>query len=158
VLVLGSMPGAASLAAGEYYAHPRNQFWRIVAAICGFDAAAPYRQRVARLRAADIALWDVIARCTRRGSLDAGIEPASIIVNDFPAFLAAHPNLSNIFFNGRQAEIVWQRHVQPCLWPGRAPGYQRLPPTSPAHAGMTFADKLRAWRAILAAADRGATN
>ncbi len=142
------MPGAASLAAGEYYAHPRNQFWRIVAAICGFDVAAPYRQRVARLRAADIALWDVIARCTRRGSLDAGIEPASIIVNDFQAFLAVHRRIDRIFFNGRQAEVVWQRHVQPRLSPGGALGHQRLPSTSPAHAGMTFAEKLRAWRAI----------
>lgn len=148
MLVLGSMPGAASLAADEYYAHPRNQFWRIVAAICGFDAAAPYRQRLARLRAADIALWDVIARCTRRGSLDADIEPASIIVNDFPAFLAAHARIDRIFFNGRQAEIVWQRQVQPCLSPARALGYQRLPSTSPAHAGVTLAGKLCAWRAL----------
>ena len=148
MLVLGSMPGAASLAAGEYYAHPRNQFWPIVAAICGFDAAAPYRQRVARLRAADFALWDVIARCVRHGSLDAGIDPASIVANDFQAFLAAHPRIGVVFFNGRQAAIAWRRQVLPDLSPGRPLRYQRLPSTSPAHAGMTLADKLRAWRAI----------
>ncbi|MBM5810770.1 MAG: DNA-deoxyinosine glycosylase [Gammaproteobacteria bacterium] len=150
VLVLGSMPGAASLAAGEYYAHPRNQFWRITGTLCGFDAAAPYRRRVAGLRAADVALWDVIRCCVRRGSLDAAIEPASVRVNDFQAFLVAHPHIAQIFFNGSQAEQVWRRHVAPGLSLRRELRLRRLPSTSPAHAALSYSGKLRAWRILRA--------
>lgn len=144
------MPGAASLVAGEYYAHPRNQFWRITGALFGFDPAASYERRVAGLRAADVALWDVIARCMRRGSLDTAIEPDSVIVNDFQAFLAAHPSIGQVFFNGSQAERVWRRHVAPGLSLRRDLRYCRLPSTSPAHAALSYAGKLRAWRALLA--------
>ncbi len=143
------MPGEASLAAGQYYAHPRNQFWPIVGEICGFDARVPYPQRVARLESAGIALWDVIASCIRAGSLDSGIDGQSIVVNPFAAFLAAHPCIERICFNGRKAEIAWRRHVQEELPASRSFHLLALPSTSPAHAGMSYARKLHVWRNAL---------
>src|ERR1700741_1647656 len=83
VLVLGSMPSEASLAAGEYYAFRHNQFWRIAGALCGFEPGASYARRQAGLKPARVALWDVLASCVRPGSLDADIEEDSIRVNDF---------------------------------------------------------------------------
>jgi hypoxanthine-DNA glycosylase len=150
VLVLGSMPSAASLAAGQYYAHPRNQFWPIVGEICGFNAKAPYARRVAALRMAGIALWDVVASCARAGSLDAGIDERSIVVNPLAAFLAVHPRIERVCFNGRKAEAAWRHYVQRDLPADRRLTYVLLPSTSPAHAGMSHARKLLAWRRALA--------
>jgi len=146
VLVLGSMPGVASLAAGEYYAHRRNQFWRITGALCGFPPDAPYPDRMAALGRCRIALWDVLESCVRPGSLDSSIRESSIRVNDFARFLAAHRGIRRVCFNGRKAESVWRRHVAPSL---RAPPdleFRILPSTSPAHAGMSYRSKLRVWR------------
>ena len=150
VLVLGSMPSVASLAAGQYYAHPRNQFWPIVGEICGFDADAGYARRSARLQAAGIAVWDVVASCRRAGSLDSAIDERSIVVNPFAEFLAAHRHIERICFNGRKAEAAWRRYVRHGLPPSRAVNYRLLPSTSPAHAGMSYARKLAAWRDALA--------
>lgn len=151
VLVLGSMPSIASLAAGQYYAHPRNQFWPIVGEICGFEAASPYERRVAMLRAAGIAVWDVVASCVRVGSLDSGIDEGSIIVNTFSAFLDAHPCIGRVCFNGRKAETAWRRYVLRELPRARELRYELLPSSSPAHAGMSYPRKLRAWRHALGA-------
>ena len=111
MLVLGSMPSEASLAAGEYYAHPRNHFWRIAGEICGFDPDMAYASRKTALKKAGIALWDVVGSCTRKGSLDSAIDDDSIRVNDFASFLRAHPAIRRICFNGRKAESAWRRHV-----------------------------------------------
>jgi hypoxanthine-DNA glycosylase len=146
VLVLGSMPSVASLAAGEYYAHPRNVFWPIAAELFGFDARAPYAKRRAALRAADIALWDVVASCRRPGSLDAAIVERSIRANDFAAFLRRHPRITRVCFNGRRAADAWRRHVAPQLPPARKLDYRLLPSTSPANAGMGYLRKLAHWR------------
>lgn len=145
------MPGVASLAAGRYYAHPRNQFWPIVGAICSFDARAPYTRRVAALRADGIAVWDVVASCIRSGSLDADIDEQSIIVNPFAEFLALHPHIQRVCFNGRKAEAAWRRYVLDSLPATLELRCVLLPSTSPAHAGMTYLRKLRAWRSALAA-------
>lgn len=150
ILVLGSMPSAASLAKRQYYAHPRNQFWAIVGEICGFDAVAPYPERVVTLRATHIAVWDVMASCIRAGSLDSGIDEDSIIVNQFARFLARHPHIERICFNGRKAEAAWRRHVLKQLPAARKFRYFPLPSTSPAHAGWPYSRKLRAWRRALA--------
>jgi hypoxanthine-DNA glycosylase len=150
ILVLGSMPGIASLAAAEYYAHPRNQFWRIQGAIHEFDPGISYARRKAALAAAGIALWDVIGSCRRRGSLDAAIDDTSIVANDFAAFFAAHAGIALVCFNGRRAEAAWRRHVQGRLPPGCKPDCRLLPSTSPAHAGMGYLSKLRVWRSVIA--------
>jgi len=150
LLILGSMPSAASLAAGEYYAHPRNQFWPIAGEILGFDPRGSYPRRKAALAAAGVALWDVVGSCVRPGSLDSAIEDASIVANDFPAFLAAYRRIARICFNGRKAESAWRRHVLPALPPARQFEYRLLPSTSPAHAGMGYLAKLRIWRRAIA--------
>jgi TDG/mug DNA glycosylase family protein len=149
VLILGSMPGVASLAAAQYYAHPRNLFWPLLGAILGFDPGGPYALRVAALKRAGIALWDVIARCRRSGSLDARIAPKSVVANDFAAFLDRHPHLLTVCFNGATAEASWRRHVLPGL-EGRALRTLRLPSTSPANASIDYERKLAAWAAALA--------
>lgn len=147
VLILGSMPGAESLRAGEYYAHPRNAFWRIMGDLVGASRELPYAVRIRRLRQAGIALWDVLAACVRVGSLDAAIDQRSIIVNDLVTFLAQHRRISHVFFNGAAAERSYRVHVQPALESG-ALTLQRLPSTSPAHAALTYVAKLRAWRSV----------
>ena len=158
VLVLGSMPGRASLEAGRYYAHPHNAFWRIVGELLEIDPRAPYAARVRALKAARIALWDVLHSCVREGSLDTRIEEE--LANDFAAFFRRHPGVTHVFFNGAKAEASFRRHVLPGLGAMGATmrlRYSRLPSTSPAHAGMTYARKRRAWRAVLRAAQpRGA--
>ena len=150
VLVLGSMPGEASLAANEYYAFRHNQFWRIAGEICGIAPDAPYARRTAALKRRHIALWDVVASCIRPGSLDSAIREDSIRVNDFTRFLASHPGIRRVCFNGRKAEAAWRRHVLPTLPATRKLEYRLLPSTSPAHAGMGYRSKLRAWRSALA--------
>jgi hypoxanthine-DNA glycosylase len=147
-LVLGTMPGAASLRAGEYYAHPRNAFWSIVGALFGFDAALDYQTRVRRLSDADIAVWDVLQSCERAGSLDARIDAASIVANDFAGFFIAHPRIERVCFNGATAQALFRRHVLPSLGTPRI-AFVRLPSTSPANASIRPAAKLEAWRAAL---------
>lgn len=152
VLVLGSMPGVASLAAAEYYAHPHNVFWPIMTALVGVPADAPYGQRVAALTTRGVALWDVVATCRRPGSLDAAIEPDSIVPNDFAAFFARHPRIGAVFCNGSAALRLYRRLVLPDLAPAaRALPLTGLPSTSPAHAARGFDAKLAAWRAVAAA-------
>lgn len=149
VLVLGSMPGAASLAAGRYYAHPRNHFWPIMGRLFGAGPELPYAARVRRLKSCGVAVWDVLESCVRQGSLDADIEEGSIEVNDFAGFFAAHPGIGTVFFNGAKAEATYRRRVLATLHgPGRALATRRLPSTSPAHAALGFDAKLEAWAAV----------
>jgi len=146
-LILGSMPGVASLRAGQYYAHRRNLFWSILGEILGFDPGLPYADRAAALAASGIALWDVLKSCARSGSLDAAIEKDSIIPNDFATFFARHPQVRRVYFNGSTAERCYRRLVLPRL-PAGALAYERLPSTSPAHAALSYEDKLAAWRVV----------
>ena len=150
LLILGSMPSAASLEAGEYFAHPRNQFWRIAGAVCGIDAVSSYARRQAGLEAAGIALWDVVGSCVRPGSLDTAIDDDTVVANDFAAFLATHRRIVRICFNGRKAESAWRRHVVAQLPAARKLDYRLLPSTSPAHAGMGYRRKLQIWRSAIA--------
>ena len=152
ILILGSMPGKESLRAGQYYAHPRNAFWTIMGDLVGAAPALPYEARTRILKSAGIALWDVLASCTRHGSMDADIDADSVCANDFASFFAKHPHITHIFFNGSMAEQCFHRHVRPLLEPipGQRPlHYQRLPSTSPAHASMSYRQKLKAWKVIL---------
>lgn len=148
-LILGSMPGQASLQADRYYAHPRNAFWPIMGELLGAGPALPYEIRLQKLTAAGIALWDVIAACERPGSLDADIVGPSVRPNDFAAFLAAYPAIESVYFNGGAAETAFRRHVLPRL-ADRPLLLHRLPSTSPAHAARNYAEKLAAWSVIVA--------
>jgi TDG/mug DNA glycosylase family protein len=149
VLILGSMPGKASLRAKQYYAHPHNAFWRIIGALLEIDAALPYEVRVEALRENRIALWDVMKSCTRESSLDSDVVESSIVPNAFPSFLRAHPRIDTICFNGAKAEDSFQKYALPRLGARGDLAYYRLPSTSPAHASLPFAKKLSAWRAVL---------
>ncbi len=142
VLILGSFPSAASLAAGQYYAHPRNQFWRLLGAVLGQPLQdSDYPFRVASVQAAGIAIWDVFASCSREGSLDASIRDP--VANELGALREQAPKLRRICFNGRMAA----RRIREV----EALGFAALvlPSTSPAHAGMSLAAKLARWRAAL---------
>lgn len=146
ILILGSMPGRESLAARQYYANRRNAFWRIMAELLGFDPGSSYETRVDKLKAARIALWDVLESCTRVGSLDSKIDANSMTVNDFPNFFRTHSKIRTVFFNGATAEAAYRRYVLPNV--GTVPlSYMRLPSTSPAHASLSYTQKLQAWQA-----------
>jgi len=150
VLILGSMPGKASLAAGQYYAHPQNLFWRILGEVTGAGPALPYQTRAWALKSSGIALWDVLESCIREGSLDSAIDDATISANNFASFYRTHPRIAHVFFNGAKAEACYRKYVLPFLGdaPARA-GYHRLPSTSPANASMLRAHKQRVWRQAL---------
>jgi TDG/mug DNA glycosylase family protein len=149
VLILGSMPGAESLRRGEYYAHPANQFWPIMGELFGAGPEMAYARRVEMLVENGVAVWDVLKQCDRAGSLDSAIRRGSEIANDFAGFFDRHPIIRAVFFNGSKAESVFLRDVLKDLEPrDRQLRYTRLPSTSPAHAGMSRANKLKAWRRI----------
>lgn len=111
VLILGSIPGKASLQAEQYYAHPRNTFWRVMGDLVGAGATLPYALRVRRLKACGIALWDVLNSCTRKSSLDSDIDDTSITPNDFVSFYRTHPRIAHVFFNGAKAEACYRKYV-----------------------------------------------
>lgn len=145
LLVLGSFPGAASLQAAQYYAHPRNAFWPVMGALLGEAEmlARPYDERLQALRRHRIALWDAVAACRREGSLDTAIEAAE--PSDLRELVARLPHLRAIACNGALA------HKQTLLALGDTSlPVLRLPSTSPAHAGLSLATKIAAWREALA--------
>lgn len=143
VLVLGSMPGPEALRRRQYYGFPGNRFWPLMAALLGRELPADYPGRLRMLLDARIALWDTVGSCVREGALDAEIRAAR--PNDVPAFLRRHPGIRAVFLNGRTAEAMYRRHhAARVSLPARY-----LPSTSPAHAGLPFAAKLAAWRAVL---------
>jgi len=145
ILILGSMPGVASLDADQYYAHPRNAFWSIMGEI--FDAGwdKPYAERQNILKSKGVAVWDVLKLCQREGSLDSNIKAE--IPNDFADFFAAHPNIRCIALNGAKAAKSFAKHAG-SLAPDAAATFP-LPSTSPAHASMSVAAKCARWRAAL---------
>lgn len=147
LLVLGSFPGVASLQAGQYYAHPRNQFWPIVATLLSDDPATvcawPYARRCDWLLSVGLGLWDVYAACEREGSLDAAIRAPQ--VNDFSGLRQCCPRLQAVAHNGGESF----RHAHQTAALGLP--VLKLPSTSPAHASWTFERKLAAWREALAA-------
>jgi TDG/mug DNA glycosylase family protein len=148
-LILGSMPGRASLAANEYYAHPRNAFWQLLELNLAIPATLPYRQRCEQLVHQHIALWDVLKTCTRKSSLDSDIDTSSIVPNAFTDFFASHPRITLVCFNGAAAENIYRRHVLPALPPAlRELELRRLPSTSPANASIPLAEKIRQWRVL----------
>ena len=150
VLILGSMPGAASLQAARYYAHPRNRFWPLMAALAGVPAEATYGERLAALQRAGIGLWDVIGECRRARSLDSAIVRGSERANALVPLIVSLGQLRVIAFNGAAAASLFRRHVEPHLPELRQP-VQRiaLPSTSPAHAAMGLEALREAWSVLV---------
>jgi hypoxanthine-DNA glycosylase len=144
-LVLGTMPGIASLQAGQYYAHGRNVFWKVMAASAGFDVSLPYEKRVECVVTAKIAVWDVLKLCTREGSLDSDIEDP--VPNDLGAFFNKYEQIDRVCFNGGEAESLYKSHVLKSIT--KPLEYIRLPSTSPAYAAMSFTEKCVTWAAAL---------
>lgn len=141
-VILGSFPGEASLAVAQYYAHPRNQFWRLLGAVTGEPIhELPYAARLERVLMHGIGIWDVLAACHREGSLDAAIRNAQ--PNDFESLREHAPQLRKVCFNGKTAG-----RFEPVI---RAAGYDTLvlPSSSPANAMLSFEQKRLAWKNIL---------
>lgn len=139
LLILGSFPGVASLQQQAYYAHPQNQFWRLLSAICGQDLLGlSYQHRLEQLLQNNIGVWDIYASCLRQGSLDSAIRSA--VFNPFAKLRDDYPNLQKLCFNGKTAAKV-ERHLQSL-------GFitTTLPSSSPAYAAMNFSQKLEIWR------------
>lgn len=150
VLILGSMPGEKSLQMQQYYAHPQNVLWRIMGDLVSAGRDLAYPERVSKLLASGIGLWEVLESCHRPGSLDSAINPQTMQPNDFNAFFAAHPLVTHVFFNGGLAADAFRRRVKPALLPNYDYiQYERLPSTSPAHASRNYQQKLEAWRRVI---------
>lgn len=142
ILILGSFPGEASLQAQQYYAHPRNQFWRLLSAVLGEELVGlPYPDRLKRILARHIGLWDVVGACTREGSLDRAIR--NVKANDFSVLKHRCPSLVRVCFNGKTSGKFAASFA--------AAGFETmiLPSSSPANAQLSFDEKLEAWRGII---------
>ncbi len=150
MLILGTLPSVRSLEAQAYYAHPRNSFWWIMSQLLGFDPGLDYLARKSCVRANGIAIWDVISSCVRPGSLDSSIQQDTLVANDFAALTQRHPELRCIAFNGQPARKLFRKHVESIqALPLDKIDLLMMPSTSPAHAAMSWEDKMQRWSAIL---------
>lgn len=143
VLILGSLPGEASLAAGRYYANPRNQFWRLIGAVIGHDLVGlEYEQRLATVIEHGFGLWDSIGSATRKGSLDTAIR--NVAPNALACLVTTLPALRAVAFNGAKSAAIGA----PQLAETGAFELLRLPSSSPAHAALCFEAKLEQWTSL----------
>lgn len=141
LLILGSFPSVASLGSQQYYAHPQNQFWKIIGALLELDLyAMPYEARIAHVQQARIAIWDVLRACDRAGSLDSAIRHSES--NPLRELTARLPRLEAVAFNGKTAAKAAG------LLEGLAVKRYALPSTSPAYASLRFEQKLAAWSVL----------
>jgi hypoxanthine-DNA glycosylase len=151
ILILGSLPGDESLRKQQYYGNPRNQFWAILGRVLEADVPDDYSERLAYLEHHGVALWDVIERAERHGSLDSNIR--NEIPNDFGKLFRRLPQLRTIALNGSKAAAAFARHVRP-PFASRLESIRvlRLPSTSavPARKFLTLQAKTEFWRAIVA--------
>lgn len=146
LLILGSMPGAKSLQQQQYYAHPRNAFWPLMASILNLETSLSYGDRLQALLARRVALWDVIGYCQRQGSLDSAISAEQ--PNDFSEFMQLHSKVAVIAFNGAKAWQSFRRQVIARQYLPDGLQFIPLPSTSPAHASLSVAGKLLQWQKI----------
>lgn len=146
VLILGSFPSEMSLTRQEYYGNPQNHFWPIMEALLGISRLAPYAERTARLLAHGVAVWDVIARCSREGSGDDRIQQE--VSNSLAGLLAEHPHIRYIAFNGGRAQAT-ARALSPEILSIPGVESERLPSTSPRNARMRLTEKVAQWRRIM---------
>jgi len=149
ILILGSMPGVESLRQQQYYAHPKNMFWDMMGDMFGAGHGFSYSERLEVLKKNRVALWDVAHRCTRRGSLDANIEAATVVPNAFTALYRDCPHIRFVFFNGKKASELYRRLVLPELTKDMLQlEYATLPSTSPANVSIDRAEKMRRWQLV----------
>lgn len=146
LLILGSLPGDASLKENQYYAHPRNAFWAIMGELFSFSSELSYEERLDFLSSGGIALWDVVSTGKRPGSLDSNI--TEVIPNDIPGVIERYPSLQLICCNGGKAYDLLKRHF-PQLWNRSGLCIYKLPSTSPAAAHCSYQNKLEAYREAL---------
>lgn len=142
-IIIGTMPSAASLAAQQYYAHPQNKFWPIVCEIfTGKEPPSDYQSRLHILLKNKTGLWDSLAFCERKGSLDKDIKEEK--PNDFTTLLKKYPKVKRLVFNGKNAQAFFIKYF------GRLDGveYIALPSTSPANAALSYKEKLKTWKII----------
>ena len=151
VLILGTAPSAHSLAAHQAYAHPRNLFWPLMGEMFRAPPELAYAERIARLHARGVGIWDVLQQCERKGSLDSAIVQDSEIANDIPDLLQRVPSIRAIAMNGGHAGKTFRRLVLPRIDEARRSDLVLLdlPSTSPAHAAMTRGEKTHRWRVLL---------
>jgi double-stranded uracil-DNA glycosylase len=143
ILILGSLPGRRSLQEQQYYAHPRNSFWRIMQALIAAEGS--YEQRCTILLKNRIALWDVLKESVRPGSMDADIKTETAACNNFVEFFSTHSKLELVCFNGQKAAQLFRSIVD--VGADTVPiRFETLPSTSPAYAAMRYEQKLALWR------------
>lgn len=145
ILILGSMPGVKSLTEQEYYAHPRNRFWQLLALLLGEDNPADYVAKKAMLKKHRIALWDTLGYCERKGSLDSDIKGE--VPNDICGLLGQYPHIQAVFCNGGKAAAACKKYFVKSL--SRPVHIYYLPSTSPANARKNLAALEVEWRIIL---------
>lgn len=144
ILILGTMPGAQSLKEGQYYAHPQNQFWRLMGEVFGGSPALPYQERVGHIISKGIAVWDVLQSCERNGSLDSAIKNA--LPHDFPLFFNNHQTIKHVVFDSLTAEKIFYKqnyNLPPYIQ------FHRVPSPSPAYAFLRYEEKLKRWKQVL---------
>ena len=152
VLILGSMPGNASLAKNEYYGFPHNAFWRIMGDLFGAGTYLPYAERLKVLTGHGVALWDVLDSCYRPGSLDSAIDDKTVKTNDFEILFRDHCAITHVFFNGKKAANLFAKRILPTIETEQlVKTFITLPSTSPALASMTYEEKLEQWAVVKAA-------
>lgn len=143
ILILGTMPGEKSLLLKEYYAHPRNKFWKILSSVTKEPLSSTYKEKQAFLLKNKLGIWDVARSVNRKGSLDSAIQ--NEVPNDIPGFIKTHPNLKVVAFNGGKAESLFDKYFD------RLDNltYVSLPSSSPANTGFTFDSLCERWEKIL---------
>ena len=147
VLVLGSLPGDESLRQAQYYAHPRNAFWKIMGSLLGFDPSLPYGERLSLLNRGGVGLWDVVASGVRPGSLYQHISQER--PNDIAALLDRFPGIGVVCCNGTASHKYLKRYF-PELFLRETLSVIQMPSTSPAAARLTYEQKFRAYEEIMA--------
>jgi hypoxanthine-DNA glycosylase len=151
VLVLGTVPSLRSLELCQSYAHAQNLFWRFMGELYDAGPELPYAERIARLQAAGVGIWDVLKHCERPGSLDSSILASSEVANDIPGLLDRYPTIRAIALNGGKAQQVFARRIRPLIRADRLVDLEilELPSTSPANASIPRDVKLARWRRML---------
>lgn len=150
-LILGSMPSQISLDCQQYYANQNNAFWWIMTQIIACDDCLDYDRKTKLICDSGFAVWDVLASCQRKGSLDSNIQRSSETANDLLSLIQDNPSFRVIAFNGAAAKQIFMRHCSTILAEHPQLRWRQLPSTSPAHAAMQKSEKLVVWREALLA-------